>query len=635
MNCWHNKIGIVHGLHWAFPNTTPGSCVMRPVFLVIAAVYICLPLRCLGALEEIEKVFSEGVLGDFFTSETGNPSGDEFFGIYPMLAKGGRLYLGIGTSLPAKFDGAAIAAYTEGSATPTLLSTLNEQGIMDFSSHGGNLLSPGADPCCGDLFNDSGQPGNYSSEWDWGNSYFIDTTLNSVTKHRNLPNVVHGWGSWYDEISSVLYYAGSGHKADTPAIADVTPSGLLFSTTDTGNAWALLADRESGVGEYRAYDVIGIGSNLYVQWNDTHNSISNISKSSDSGATWQQIPNATVRSGTRLYNVNGSLVALGSDARSFIKINADDTVTTHPFEFSTFAYHTMSQTADGDIYVPTSNGKVMRTTDFDTWTIAAAADESISFNTSYYWEAKQWLMLGNWGTHANLWKVDFSEEVVEPPACSSSIALESGQWFMISIPCANVGTVAETVGSLEGIGIKGTDWNVYRYDASTHQYEEVKAEEPFQSGTGYWVIQLSDDDIVLSVSGDNVSLRADIPITSTGNITWNLIGNPFKAAVKMGDITLTTNVPGQKELSLSEAKNENMLHDQFYIWDNEAYTTLTSASDVINSWKATWVAALPDSAGVEPKLRLPGYSLPPPPQPLPATSQSILAPSQFIPVPPQ
>ena len=173
---------------------------MKHVLLVIAAVYISQPLRCLGAPEAIEKVFADGVLADLFTRETGHPGSDEFFGIYPMHAKGEQLYLGIGTSLPAKFDGAAIAAYTEGSATPIFLSTLNEQGIMDLSSHGDNLISPGADPCCGDLFNDSGQPGNYSSEWDWGNSYFIDTTLNSVTKHRNLPNVVHGWGAWYDGI---------------------------------------------------------------------------------------------------------------------------------------------------------------------------------------------------------------------------------------------------------------------------------------------------------------------------------------------------------------------------------------------------------------------------------------------------
>jgi hypothetical protein len=103
----------------------------------------------------------------------------------------------------------------------------------------------------------------------------------------------------------------------------------------------------------------------------------------------------------------------------------------------------------------------------------------------------------------------------------------------------------------------------------------------------------------------------------------------------MADITLTTDAPGQEELTLSEAKDANMLHDQFYIWEDEAYTTLTLASDAINSWKATWVAALPDSAGIEPKLHLPGYSLPPHPQPLPDSSESTLAPSQFIPVPPQ
>jgi hypothetical protein len=596
------------------PNTRAWVRVTRTAILVVVTVCINLPLLCIGAPVEIEKVFADGVLGDFFTNEAGYPSSDEFFGINPMHVKGGQLYLGIGASFPAKYDGAAIAAYTEGSAAPTLLSSLHEQGIMDLSSHGNNLVSPGADPCCGDLLNDSGQPGNYSSEWDWGNTYFIDTTVNIVTKRRNLPNVVHGWGSWYDEINSILYYAGSGHMADTPLIADVTPSGLLFATTNNGELWSLLADRNSGVGKYRTYDVIGIENNLYAQWNDVYSGIASISKSSDQGATWQQIPNAFVTSGTRLYNIDGSLVALSSDARSFIKIDADDAVTTHPFEFSTFAYHTISQTEEGEIYVPTSNGKVMHTRDLDEWTVVAVADKGISFNTSYYWEEKDWLMLGNWGSNANLWKADFSGGMVDPSDCSSSITLSNSLWHMISIPCANVGTVAKTIGLLDGIGIKGTDWDVYRYDALTHKYVVLEAGESFQSGAGYWIIQLSGDDIIFSVTGESVNFSADIALTSSEDATWNLIGNPFDAVVVRGDITLTTNVPGQEELSLSEAKNANMLHDRLYIWENGAYVALALAADILDSWKATWVATLPDSAGIEPKLRLLSNSLPPPPQ---------------------
>lgn len=587
-----------------FPSIEPEVRAIRTVILIMAAMFVSLPLPCIGAPAEIEKVFADGVLGDFFTNETGYSSGDEFFGINPMQVKEGLLYIGIGTAFPAQFDGAAIATYAEGSAAPTLLSSLNEQGIMDLSSHGNNLISPGTDPCCGDLHNDTDQPGLYSSEWDWGNAYFIDTTINVVTKRRNLPNVVHGWGSWYDETNSILYYAGSGHMADTPLIADVTPSGLLFSTSNSGELWTLLADRNSGAGQYRTYDVIGIENNLYVQWSDAHSQVANISKSIDHGATWQPIPNASVRSGTRLYNVDGNLVALGSDARSFIKINTDDVITTHPFEFSTFAYHTLSQTADGKIYVPTPNGQVMRTTDFDSWIVVGVADEDISFNTSYYWEEKEWLMLGNWGANANLWKVDFSGGVVDPSDCSSSITLNNGRWYMISIPCSSVGTVSETLGLLDGIGTKGSNWEVYRFDAPTRKYVVLEADESFQSGTGYWVIQLSGNDIDFSVAGENVNFSADISITSADNTTWNLIGNPFKAAVNLGAITLTTIAPGQESLSLSEAKDANMFHDQLFIWENGAYTTLTLASDILRSWKAAWVAALPGSEGIEPKLRL-------------------------------
>ena len=70
------------------------SPITRTVLLIIVAMYFSQPLLCKGAPAEIEKVFTDGVLGNFFTGEAGYPGDDEFFGIYPMHVKGGQLYLG-------------------------------------------------------------------------------------------------------------------------------------------------------------------------------------------------------------------------------------------------------------------------------------------------------------------------------------------------------------------------------------------------------------------------------------------------------------------------------------------------------------------------------------------------------------
>lgn len=361
----------------------------------------------------VVSIFTDDTsISNSFTSSSGYPvnytyNGVNYFGIHPMLAIGNRIYLGLG-GLPAHLDGAVIASYEEGDSSLTTYESIHEQGIMDFSLYKNGISIPGADPCCGDIMNENGEPGPYNSQWDWGNFYYLDNSDSSLSKHRNLPNTVHGWGSWYDETNNILYYAGSGHMADTPALADVSSTGLIYSTLDFGQTWIKIADRTNGIGDYRTYDIIGIEGKLYIQLSDELSGVCAIAKSSDQGQSWLRIPNSEVGCSTRLYNIENQLVALASDGLSFRKINASEQVTTHVFSslFSISAHHTLSHDEYGNVYVGTTDGRVMHTVDFNVWTeIANVNDDSISFNTSVFWEEKEWLMLGNWGDNANLWKV--------------------------------------------------------------------------------------------------------------------------------------------------------------------------------------------------------------------------------------
>ncbi len=359
--------------------------------------------------QKLVKLLDDGELLSTYKDETNHTTDKDYFGIYPMIASGSTLYLGLGSGLPAGKDGALLAKYTEGDSSLTMLKSINEQGIMSFSPFADGISVPGVDPCCGDLHDDNDNPGRYNDEWDWGNFYTINTNNQSVIKHRNLPNVVHGWGSWYDKNNQTLYYAGSSHLADAPIKTDATTTGVIYKTNDFGENWELVANRDDGVGLYRSYDVIGIHSNLYVQHNDNSSGGDcGIAKSDNDGQTWTRITNSDVWCATRLYNIQNHLVVLASDGKSFIKINTSDQVSTHTFDplFAISAYHTLSHDSSGNVYVGTTDGRVMHSKDLSNWDeIAQTDDDTIAFNTSTYWPEKKWLILSNWGDEANLWKL--------------------------------------------------------------------------------------------------------------------------------------------------------------------------------------------------------------------------------------
>ncbi len=354
----------------------------------------------------LDKVFDDGAIQALYTAASGYGAGDTYFGVYPILPVGDVVYFGVGTSLPAGSDGAMIMQYHAGDTQPTAVHTLHEQGIMSMVPMGSRIAVPGADPCCGDVASDGGQAGRYNHEWDWGNFYTISAS-GAFAKHRNLPYVLHGWGGWYDAVSGMFYYAGSGMMADTPNRTDATPTGMIFATHDSGATWTKIADRTNDTGSARTYDIIGMNGALFASVADAVSDAScSLIKSTDGGQTWTRIVNGGVRCATRLYSVDGAIVTLRDDVKAFIKITPSGQTQVYAFDdiFAVSAYHVLATDGYGNYYVPTTDGRVMLTRDFERWQQIAKVD-GVAFNTVAYWPAQQTILVGNLGSAANLWRV--------------------------------------------------------------------------------------------------------------------------------------------------------------------------------------------------------------------------------------
>ncbi len=405
------------------PATLAGSQTSRlwlPFMLSAAASY--------GNLQELISPSFD--YGDWYEIETGYPTSVTvitstiYFGAYALEPAGSTLYLGFGSGRPADIDGALLAS-TDGVAVTAIYSP-TEQGFIDMTVQGDSIIIPGADPCCGD-------------DWTFGNSYVYTPSVPTVDKHRNLPNILHSWGVWFDG-SSILYEATSGCHESRSQPNETTCEdyylGKLFSTTDKGSTWVEVARGDvasGGIGQYRTYDIIGFADKLYITWNDVYGEPCGIAESSDAGATWTRLPlfsgQTTCR--TRLFVYDNQLLVLSSDRTALLALDSGGTVTTHSFPgFSVrdWAYNYLAEDGSGRLYTVTEDGRIMRSSDLTTWETMAATDRSLI--TLAYWPDKDWLIATDRGlAHARLFKLDLStaSAITQPAAPATIAAIDSGQ----------------------------------------------------------------------------------------------------------------------------------------------------------------------------------------------------------------
>jgi hypothetical protein len=238
-------------------------------------------------------------------------------------------------------------------------------------------------------------------EHDLGSFYWYES--GTVHKHRNLPNVIHSWGGWFDSETGSIYLASSAHTGDYE-----TWTGVVFVTKDQGNNWVRLAESDASIGDFRTYDVIGFSHNLYIVWNDGLGEPCGIAVSENSGTSWDriQVLNGQVFCYQRFIEYDERLVALNHEQRGVYTIDEYGAVDFHPFPGFQVPPWCNSLAVDkrGYLYIIADDQTLRRTHDLITWEIMTKVEQHMA--SIAYWPAKDWLVMSGMGKEARLWKVD-------------------------------------------------------------------------------------------------------------------------------------------------------------------------------------------------------------------------------------
>ena len=357
----------------------------------------------------------------WFEENTGHEPNEHYFGNYKILSWDDALYLGFGTARPAESDGSLFARFQN--AALSAIYQPSEQGFIDMTKDTAQpvIHIPGPDPT------DPAEQGG--SQWDWGNTYVYTPTVGTMTKHRNLPNVIHTWG--LESTSAGLYAAVSSHTGDYK-----TWTGEVFRSDDLGDSWTRIADKTDGAGHYRTYDIIQFNGKLYLVWNDVYGAPCGLAQSDDGGSTWERLSDFTgyTQCRSRLFIYDNKLLVLGSARDGILALHPDGSVSTHIFpDFlaQDWAYNPMAVDSQNRLYIASEDNRILRTPDLDTWETLVASDRD--FITLNYWPSEDRIVAGDRGAMGRLWLLNPATTAIQQPASPQpAISLNGGdvviQW---------------------------------------------------------------------------------------------------------------------------------------------------------------------------------------------------------------
>ncbi|MCK5923200.1 MAG: hypothetical protein KAG66_19830, partial [Methylococcales bacterium] len=191
------------------------------------------------------------------------------------------------------------------------------------------------------------------------------------------------------------------------------------------------------------------------------------------------------------------------------------------------------------------------------------------------------------------------------------------QWRQISLPC-NPGannTVTAVFGD-DIPGTYGTEWILYRYDASGYVPLDATS-DTLSQGVGYWIIQKSGSETTLDMPDNSAPTPTpifkacpegcfNIPLATQANATqWNMIGYPFVSSGSLGDVRVRPDSGSYSSVyNLDDAQPLGLVHSQLWTYNGSGYTAVDTSGN-LDAWKGYWVSTLENADDLPLSLLVP------------------------------
>ncbi len=213
----------------------------------------------------------------------------------------------------------------------------------------------------------------------------------------------------------------------------------------------------------------------------------------------------------------------------------------------------------------------------------------------------------------------FSLTPAQSQYCSVDIKIPANQWRQFSLPCSP--EFGDTIAEILADDIPGNyaqDWIVFAYDSSSKQYINPGINGKLKQGIGYWLMHTGAEEISLNFEGETI-IPADttrcptaapggcveIPLATSSGTSWQMLGHPLISYLEWDQARIITDsgtCANPDGCSITEAKNENIFHDEIWHYQGSDYQTIDDKG-AINIANGYWSATL--SNADNPRLLLP------------------------------
>lgn len=205
-----------------------------------------------------------------------------------------------------------------------------------------------------------------------------------------------------------------------------------------------------------------------------------------------------------------------------------------------------------------------------------------------------------------------SFQVYADSACDTPHELPVNQWQQISLPCApGINNSVDDVFGDDELGVYDSKWVVFSYDSDLNKYIKLERTDGLSQGVGYWIIQINDSDKTLNMPATAtpaLDSPFEIPLaTTSGTVGWSMIGYPFEnGSTPLSQLEISNNDPGScgSGCTLDEAKNNHIVHDEFWTYSGGPGYTRISTGGALEPWRGYWSATLNQADPTDPLLKI-------------------------------